>query len=214
MRTNLFIILIGSLAALGLSAAWADTVVSPPDGVPAKAPSQATAADAALAATTAKFDAYVDYMNRSLRAVDSLARYRSWVNMRTGPTGHERIIYGLYAPYDLTDERVSAEKALAAAPSVPELDDAMRAYMASSDALSPVLVKADGYYSRGGYKLDGMAAGKAMHKDIATLGDAFLSARAKLEGVMRTQKLALDRIRLDTIEAKEGRTARWHVADV
>ena len=214
MRANLFVIAVGLMAAFGLPAARADFLAPPSDGAPAKAPAEATAADAALAATTAKFDAYVAYMNRSLRAADSLARYRSWVNMRTGPTGHERIVCGLYAPYDLTDERATVQKALAAPPSLPDLDDAMRAYVAANDALSPVLVKADGYYSRGDYKLDGMAEGKAMHKDIAALGDAFLATRARLEGVMRTQKLALDRIRLDTIEAKEGRTARWHVADV
>ncbi len=214
MRATLFVLVVGSIAALGPFAARADPAAPPSDGAPATPPTKATAADAALAATTAKFDADVGYMNRSLRAVDSLARYRSWVNMRTGPTGRERIVYGLYAPYDLTDERAAAQQALAAPPSLPDLDDAMRAYMAASDALSPVLVKADGYYSRGDYKLDGMAGGKAMHKDIAALGDAFLAARARLEGVMRTQKAALDRIRLDTIEAREGRTARWHVAAV
>ena len=214
MRANLFVVAVGLMTAFGLPAARADSPAPLPGGGPAKVPAEATAADAALAATSAKFDAYVAYMNRSLRAADSLARYRSWVNMRTGPTGHERIVYGLYAPYDLTDERAAAEKALAAPPSLPDLDDAMRAYIAANDALSPVLVKADGYYSRGDYKLDGMAGGKAMHKDIAADGDAFLATRARLEGVMRTQKLALDRIRLDTIEAREGRTARWHVAAV
>lgn len=200
------------LAALGPPAARADGPAAA--AAQAAAPAQATSADAALAATTAKFDAYVGYMNRSLRSVDSLARYRSWVDMRRGPTGRERIVYGLYAPYDLTDERAAAEAALAAPPSLPDLDDAVRAYVAASDALSPVLVKADGYYGRGDYKLDGMAGGKAMHGDIAALGGAFLAARDRLEGVMRTEKLALDRIRLATIEAREGRGARWHVADV
>ena len=59
-----------------------------------------------------------------------------------------------------------------------------------------------------------MAEGKALHKDIVIDGDAFLAARGKLDAVMRTQKLALDKIRLATIEAKEGHKARWHVANV
>ncbi len=213
------ILLALGLAALGPAAARAETAPPAPSATPS-APAtpnpaaQATSAGAALAATTAKFDAFVGYMNRSLRSVDSLARYRSWVDMRRGPTGRERIVYGLYAPYDLTDERAAAEAALAAPPSLPDLDDAVRAYVAASDALSPVLVKADGYYGRGDYKLDGMAGGRAMHADIAALGGAFLAARDRLEAVMRTEKLALDRIRLATIEAREGRSARWHVADV
>jgi hypothetical protein len=49
--------------------------------------------DAGLKATTAKLNAYVKFMNRSLRAIQSLDRYKSWVNMKTGPTGHESIIY-------------------------------------------------------------------------------------------------------------------------
>ncbi len=215
MRASLFVLLIGSTVALGSAAAGPAAADEPSGGGAASSAAPgATADDAALAATTAKFNAYVGYMNRSLRAVDALARYRSWVNMRTGPTGRERIVYGLYAPYDLTDERAAVQKALAAPPALPELDDAVRAYVAANDALSPVLVKADGYYGRADYKLDGMAEGKAMHKEIAADGDAFLAARARLDMVMRTQKLALDRIRLATIEAKEGRTARWHVADV
>ena len=159
---------------------------------------------AALAATV-KFDAYLGYMNRSQRVVASLQGYQLWVNMRVGPTGHERVIYGLQAPSDLTDERAAVQKALATPPALPDLDGAMRAYVAAIDALSPVLVEADGYYRRGDYKLDGMAGGKAMHNDIVALGDAFLAARARLGGVMRdarTQKLALDKIRLATVQAK------------
>ncbi len=34
-------------------------------------------------------------MNRTLRAIDSLDRCKSWVNMKAGPTEHERYIYGL-----------------------------------------------------------------------------------------------------------------------
>ena len=153
-------------------------------------------------------------MNRTLRAVDSLARYRSWVNMRTGPTGRERTVYGLYAPYGVTDERGAVEKALDAPPALPELDEAMRALVAANDRLAPTLTKANGYYERGDYKLDRMVEGKALHKLIATDGDAFLAARAKLERIIRVQKLALDQIRLATIEQRDGRKARWHVANV
>jgi Protein of unknown function (DUF3829) len=56
-----------------------------------------SADEESLQATTHKFNAYVGFMNRTLRAVQSLDRYKSWVNMKTGPTGHESNIYGLYS---------------------------------------------------------------------------------------------------------------------
>ena len=83
-------------------------------------------------------------MNRTLRVLDSLARYKSWVNMKTGPTGRERLIYGAYEVYDTKDEKAAAEAALAAPPQLPELDDAVRAYIAANDAVAPVLDKAAG----------------------------------------------------------------------
>jgi hypothetical protein len=64
---------------------------------PALADEAPVAADATarLNAVTEKFNAYVDFLNRTLRASESIDRYRSWVNWTTGPTGRERIIYGL-----------------------------------------------------------------------------------------------------------------------
>ena len=183
---------------------------------PADVPPRPQAADAAaLDATTEKFNAYVAFMNRTLRALDSLDRYRSWVNWKTGPTGRERYVsYGLYGVYDTRDEQAAAETEIAAPPHLPDLDDAMRAYIAANDTLAPILNKANGYYSRADYKLDHMAEGKALHAQIVPAADAFIAARAQLEKVMRIEKLQLDQIRLATIEKQEGRDARWHVANV
>ena len=123
----------------------------------------ATRDDAALEATTAKFNAYITFMNDTLRAVDSINRYKSWVNMRTGPTGRERLIYGLYNVSDVRAARTAAMAALQTAPLLPDLDDAMRAYIAANDILAPVLNEASGYYDRADYKIDHMAEGRALH---------------------------------------------------
>ena len=213
VRSKLIVLPCAALAFVAPAVAEPSNT-APPDKPAVAAPTAATSNAAALAATARKFDADVTFMNRTLRVVDSLARYRSWVNMRTGPTGRERIVYGLYAPYDVTEERAAAEKAIAAPPSLPDLDEAMRATIAANDKLAPTLTRADGYYSRGDYKLDHMAEGRALHTAIAADGAAFLAARARLEGVMRVQKLAFDQIRLATIEKGEGRKARWHVGNV
>ena len=86
--------LVGSAMAVSgaLAGSTGGAIPAAPDGAagngqPAAIPAEATADPAALEATTAKFNSYVAYMNRTLRAVDSLARYRSWVKCAPGRPG-------------------------------------------------------------------------------------------------------------------------------
>lgn len=181
---------------------------------PAGSAGAASDEDVALKAATHKFNAYVAFMNRTLRAVESLDRYKSWVNMKTGPTGHERIIYGLYSVYDTKDETAKATAALTQDPLLPELDAAMRDYIAANTSLGPVLNEANAYYERADYKVDKMAEGKALHARIVAAAEPFLAARARLESVFRTEKAKVDAQELVAIEKREGRKANWHVADV
>ncbi|RYE63747.1 MAG: DUF3829 domain-containing protein, partial [Rhizobiaceae bacterium] len=76
--------------------------------VQAQSPPDATVSDAAMG----KMNTYVEFLNQTLRASESLQRYDSWVDMKKGPTGKERIIYGMYSLYDV---RELAGKALASA---------------------------------------------------------------------------------------------------
>lgn len=171
-------------------------------------------ATARLNAVTTKFNAYVDFLNRTLRASESIARYKSWVNWTTGPTGRERIIYGLYDVYDTSGEAAKATAATTAEPSMPELDGAMRDYIAANAALGPILTEANGYYERADYKVDKMAEGKSLHVRIVAAAGPFLSARAKVDALIRDAKDKVDLERLASIEKEEGRSARWHVANV
>jgi hypothetical protein len=139
------------------------------DDAPAAAATDAD--EAGLMATTAKLNAYVAFMNRSLRAIQSLDRYKSWVDMKAGPTGREAIIYGLYDVYDTTREAAAATAALTQAPLIPELDAAMRDYIAANAALGPILNEASAYYERKDYKDDKMAGGKALHAKIVAAAE-------------------------------------------
>jgi hypothetical protein len=177
-------------------------------------PSAADSGDAALNAATAKFNAYVGFMNRTLRAVSSLDRYKSWVNMKTGPTGRESIIYGLYDVYDTKREEAAASAALTQEPLLPELDEAMRAYIAANAALAPILREANGYYERADYKVDKMAEGKTLHAKIVAAAEPFLAARAHLDAVLTVEKAKVDAMRLAALEKREGRKANWQVANV
>jgi len=134
--------------------------------------------------------------------------------MKTGPTGRERIIYGLYETYDATREAAAASAALTKEPLMPELDAAMRDTIAANAALAPILNEANGYYERADYKVDKMAEGKALHARIAAAAGPFLDARARVDALIRQEKAKVDMRRLDAIETRDGRSAKWRVANV
>ncbi|WP_020179200.1 YiiG family protein [Methylopila sp. M107] len=181
----------------------------------AQAPAAPPAADrAATEATISKLNAYVELLNRTLRASESLSRYASWVNMKSGPTGKERLVYGLYSLYDVRDEIAKAKTAIPAAPAMPELDAAMPAYIAAYEALAPIVAEADGYYERQDYKDDKFAEAKTLHARLAPAGAAFLAERAKVDALFSVEKSKADLAELGMIEQAEGKKARWHVSNV
>lgn len=173
------------------------------------------APDAALQAAITKSNAYTGLLNRTLRAVESWDRYRSWVNMQRGPTGRERyIVYGLYSLYDVRSEIEKAEQAVTQEPAMPELDDAMRRYIQSYRVLAPLITRANGYYERKDYQDDGAALGRELHREMVPAAEAFLKDRADVERAMRALRADLNQRELADIERREGRSARWNVRNV
>jgi len=134
--------------------------------------------------------------------------------MRKGPSGRESIVYGLYSLYDVRGEIAKAKAAVDTEPKMPELDAGIGPYVAAYEALAPIIAKANGYYERADYKVDKMAEGKELHAQLASAGKAFLDERAKLEPLFAREKLKSDETELALIEKREGRKARWHVANV
>lgn len=165
-------------------------------------------------AAIAKTNAYVTFLNRALRASESLQRYASWVDMKKGPTGKERIVYGLYSLYDVRGEISGVEEAATAEPKMPELDTAMLAYVDAYQKLAPVIDQADKYYERQDYKSDKMAGGKAFHRQIAALAPVYEAARKQADAALKAEKTKLDAAELAAIEKQKGKNALWHVRDV
>ena len=162
----------------------------------------------------AKINAYVGCLNRlSARAFDSRARYFSWA-AKSGPTGRERIIYGLYTIYDTSDCAKNVDKANALEPHDAELEAAASAYAKAATKLETLLKEADDYYSQQDYKDDRMAKGKALHPRLVAAWDAFASADKSLRAGVETinDRRALEK--LAAIEQSEGRKARYHVQAV
>ena len=180
----------------------------------AQAPAASDPELVASQATVRKLNTYVGLLNRTLRASESIARYRSWVDMRTGPTGRERIVYGLYSLYDVRGEIEKARAAVAAPPGMTELDAQIAPYTAAYEALAPIITQADGYYERQDYKEDKWAEAKALHARLAPAAQTFLAERAKVEGLFAREKERSDAAELALIERREGRKARWHAMNV
>lgn len=170
--------------------------------------------DADMQAGIAKTNAYIELMNRTLRAQESWNRYASWANVKTGPTGKERIVYGLYSLYDVRELIEKARAAAAQPPAYPALDETVKRYIAAYEVLAPLVTEADGYYERKDYMSDKMAGGKALHAKLAPAAQTFLTERKALERDMEAVKSDLDRRQLAAIEQNEGRKARWHVRNV
>jgi len=201
-----------AIAAMVLSLSLQGTV--PPLFGSSSALAQTATDPASMEAATTKMNAYVEFLNRTLRASESLQRYDSWVDMKKGPTGKERIIYGLYSLYDVRDEANAVTAAAGAEPKLPDLDAAMLAYVETYQQLAPVIERANKYYERQDYKSDKMEAGKAFHKDIAALTPVYEERRAKADSTLRTEKVKLDLAGLEALEKAEGRKSRWHVRNV
>jgi hypothetical protein len=176
----------------------------------ALAPAAQAAAEAPLP-PIAKVNAYVECINRlSERAFDSRKRYFSWA-APTGPTGRERIIYGLYTISDTSRCRKNVETANAVEPHDAELEAAASAYADAAGKLEPLLKEADDYYSAQNYKDDGMAKGKALHPRLVAAWDAFAAADHRLRDGVEAINDRRALVKLADIEAKEGRKTRYYV---
>lgn len=185
----------------------------PAQAAPAPKPSLGIASlDGDLNSYIGKSNAVVGLLNTSLRAADSWQRYLSWVNVKTGPTGRERIIYGLYSvsASSARDAIAKARKSAEGEPAIPALDGATKEMADAFEALFPILNEAEAYYDRKDYLGDGMAGGKALHGKLVPAALAFLAARARTEALQEQFKDMLDVAQLARIEQAEGKSVRWH----
>lgn len=161
----------------------------------------------------AKSNAVVGLLNASLRGGESWRRYLSWVNVKKGPTGKERIIYGLYSVGESSarDAIAKAREGAAGEPAIPALDGATKELADSFERLVPILNEAEAYYDRKDYLADSMKGGQALHARLVPAAEAFLAARAKTEALQEIFKEILDTHRLAALEKSEGKSPRWHL---
>jgi hypothetical protein len=165
----------------------------------------AQAADPAQPTLAAKVQPYIACLNRhSERAFASRARYLSW-SAKTGPTGKEKIVYGVYTLYDPADCSRGIEEANKMEPHDAPLEKAGAAFAASLFDLLAVVREANDYYEPGDYKDDKMARGKTLHPKLMAAWDRFAAADADLRPVIERINDQIQLETLDAIEKQEGR---------
>ncbi len=192
------------------AAAPAPAVVAAP--APAPAPEPVAQADA-----TEKLNVYIDCFNETHeRAHKAMERYASWVkDMKAGPTGKERVVYGTYTILEHTLAKCSQPllAVVAVAPAIPQLDAAAKDYSTAINAWGKTLVDADKYYSRENYKDDQMAQGKAMHADIVKNYEAYDKATKAFSAALEVENDKRQLAQLAEVEKAEGRKyAYWHMS--
>jgi hypothetical protein len=180
--------------------------------MPTPALGLSSVSDAELDRYIAKSNGVVGLLNSSLRGEESWNRYLSWVDVKRGPTGKERNIYGLYSVGSSAKDAIEkARQSASADPAVPSLDGATKDLASAFEKLVPILNETEAYYDRKDYLSDNMTGGQALHAKLVPAAMAFLAARARTNELQDQFKELLDRQQLAKIEKAEGKSVRWHV---
>ncbi|MCL2714716.1 MAG: YiiG family protein [Alphaproteobacteria bacterium] len=159
-----------------------------------------------------KIDAYISCLNSvSPRIYQSRERYFSWAP-RSGPTGRESIIYGLYTFNTPSDCRQSVEMANDVAPHLPQLESAAHAYVNAVTRLFPLVKEANAYYENDNYKDDQMARGRALHPALVAAFDEFFTTDQQLRNLIDPISDGRARQELTAIEKRGGRKLGFELA--
>lgn len=192
-----------SIAVNEAPASGKPAAATPPAKAPVEEPSAA-----------AKLQDYIGCYNRlDGRAHKSIERYATWVkNMKTGPTGRESVVYGLYEtdPESTAKCKTSFATSAAQKPAMPALDAAGAAYIQALDAMDTQVTEANNYYSRDNYKDDKFAKGKAMHAPLVASFEAFQKASSAFSDQLDVENDKVLAAKLADVEKTEGKQYTYY----
>jgi len=199
---------IKSLGKAAASASKGDAGAGESDDSETAETASATAEEDAIGE---KLNPYIDCINGvSDRVHDAENRYFSWVNDKTGPTGKERSVYGLYSISDPANCVTGVTKARTMKPSIPDLETAGAAYAAAATTAYPVMKEANDYYDQKNYKDDKMAKGKEFHPKLVSAFEGFDKADKALRTQVDTLNRQVKERSLAKVEKAEGKKlAYW-----
>ena len=174
----------------------------------AAAPSPRTPQDDADEAMQDKISGYILCLNTLSAPVHATrSRYFSWVNPKTGPTGQEPVVLGLFdLPIDkVTTCSQAVAKSNALAPKEPKIEAAGTEFARTVSELDAIIDEVFTYYETKGYQIDKFAKGKATHKRLIDAFDAFSRADEKLHATLDGIAKPIAQRTLARIEREEGK---------
>lgn len=162
---------------------------------------------------TAKLNAYIECYNAADdSAKSSIERYASWIkDMKKGPTGKEKIVYGLYNIHEnvINSCNTNVPEGIAIEPAATELDASAKQYLDSLNALNEKVSEAHKYYERENYKDDKFAKGKEMHAPLVASMTAFEKASDDFSAKLEAENDKGLRARLDELEKAGDKSAEY-----
>ncbi|PHM46102.1 hypothetical protein Xmau_00498 [Xenorhabdus mauleonii] len=161
-----------------------------------------------------KMNVYIKCYNSLDKSIhSSIVRYTSWVNdLGKGPTGNERIVYGIYP---VTQERVTnclseIKKVAEMKPELKAIDSIAVNYIESSAKLVPEINLLADYYDQEDYKDDNFSKGKENHHHLMAGYQKFESVSAEFS--QSIEKISDERqiTFLQHIEKENGLTLDYY----
>ena len=96
------------------------------------------------------------------------------------------------------------------APALPEIEAAMSVYLETSTRFAEHTRILHHYYETKTYETDEWAQGKALAPEIASAHQAWMAAAKTLVSAVSDKRDEVEGAMLELIEAREGRSLRWH----
>lgn len=160
-----------------------------------------------------KIEAYIICLNTLSSPVHATrARYLSWVDVKKGVTGNERVVLGvLDLPKD-SAQKCSAglTKAKGLPPKDAKLEGAGDDFARTVTELDAVIDEAFPYYDQKNFKDDKFAKGKALHPRLMAAFSAFSKADNNMHATLDAITKPLAQRALARIDREEGKKFRFH----
>jgi hypothetical protein len=144
----------------------------------------------------------------------SYDRYASWVDVKTGPTGKEKLIdngVSDFAPNILPDIQDASKRGPGMWPPLPNVDAGMQKLADATNALAPLVKSASDYYGQRTYKSDAAKRGQELHTQMMPLFDQVFAAQLSFRRELRAVKDDVDRRLLAQLEKDHGKNYEWHL---
>jgi hypothetical protein len=150
--------------------------------------------------------------NASSQVARSEGRYFAWTS-KAGPTGTEKIVYGLFEVNKSFVDR--CKKALeeyrkVKEPPTTDLDALLVTYEAKLDAVAQSVAEAHKYYDQKDYQDDKFAKAKSMHPGLVKSFEEFDAADQAVRKKIDELKSGMTEREIAKVEKGEGKKLRWH----